>query len=397
MKIKSSFPFLLLAIAFLVGCTGLNPATPTPGSTGSTSTPFQPTEPISTLTPTLPPTPVPTATQVFPPEGRGPTGFAANVDPLTGLEVPNPDLLNRRPIVVKVENLPRADRPQYGLNQADIVYEYYTEEGTTRFAAIYYGNDSTQVGPIRSGRYFDVNVVQAYKANFVFGYAWAPVFQRFQDSDFGNRLIVENDFTTNVMYRRNELLFVNTSLLPQVYTKMAIDNSKQNQEGMFFQMQAPAGGSPATTVYARYSGAIYNQWKYDPAQGVYLRSVDSENAFSLDAEKYVPLVDKSTGVQISASNVVTILVNTVYVVHDASGEVVDMTLLGTGTAYIARDGQIYPVQWTRMNSTSVLSLIGADGKPFPFKPGVTWFEIMGTSSSVTQPDGNSWRFTFSIP
>lgn len=397
MKFRSIIQITLFVMLIISGCSLAPIVSPTaiPGS--ATSTPFQPTEPAATGTATTPPTPAPTATAVFPFEGRGPTGFALNVDPLTGLEVPNPYLLNRRPIIVKVENLPRADRPQSGLSRADIVYEYYTEEGTTRFAAIYYGNDSAQVGPIRSGRYFDVNVVQAYKATFVFGYAWAPVFQRFVDSNFGNRLILENDFTTNVMYRQNDMLYVNTSLLPQVYTKMGVDNTRQNEDGMFFQQQAPAGGSDASTIYAHYSGAIYNKWVYDTASGTYLRSVDSENAFSVDAEKYVPLVDKTAGVQISTDNVVIILVDTVYIVHDASGEVVDMTLLGTGTAYAARDGKMYPVKWVRMSQSDVLSLAGADGKPFSFKPGNTWFEVMGTSSSIAQPDGSTWRFTFSIP
>jgi hypothetical protein len=397
MNLKSKLPFLMIAILILAGCSGIQNITTAPTEVAPSATPFQPTETLLPPTATPEPTITLTPTPSYPLEGLGPTGFPQNVNPFTGLEVPNPELLNRRPIVVKVENLPRAHRPQSGVSSADLVYEYYTEEGTTRFAAVFYGSDSEMVGPIRSGRFFDVNVVQAYKATFVFGYAWAPVFQRFLDSNFGNRLVIEGAYTNDVLYRQNDILFVNTSKLPQVYSKMGIDNSRQNEDGMFFQMQTPAGGSLANTIYARYSGAIYNRWDYDIASGKYLRFSDSDNAFSVDAEKYLPLMDKNNSAQISADNVVVILVNTVYVVHDASGEVVDMTLLGSGSAYIARDGQIYPVQWVRISQSDVLSLVGTDGKPFPFKPGNTWFEIIGTSSSVTQPDASSWRFTFSIP
>lgn len=388
---------LLIGILFLLaGCGRSNTVDTNPNEPASSATPFQPTEPAATATATPQPTFTPIPLPTYPVEGRGPSDFAQNVNPLTGLEVASPDILNRRPIVVKIENLPRAHRPQSGVGSADLVYEYYTEQGTTRFAAIYYGSDTT-AGPIRSGRYFDVNVVQAYKGTFVFGYAWEPVFKRFLDSDFGNRLVVENDFTGGALYRQNDILFVDTGKLPAVYSKMGIDNSRQNEEGMFFQEQIPAGGSPASTVYARYSGAIYNRWDFDAASSKYLRFSDADNAFSVEEEKYLPLMDKNNNTQISADNVVMILVNTVYVVHDQSGEVVDMTLLGSGKAYIARDGQIFPVQWVRMTQSDVLSLTGADGKPFPFKPGNTWFEVLGTSSAITQPGADSWRFTFSIP
>jgi hypothetical protein len=397
MKSKVTLIFIFgMVVILIAGCTGGQAALAT-STISPSQTPFQPTEtqlpPTATPEPTITLTPTPS----YPPEGMGPTGFPENVNPFTGLKVANPDLLNRRPVVVKIENLPRSHRPQSGVGSADIVYEYYTEEGTTRFAAVIYGNDSSMVGPIRSGRYFDVNVVQMYKATFVFGYAWAPVFQRFLNSDFGNRLIIENDYTTNTLFRDSANLFLNTAGLIQVYTRMGIDNSRQNEDGMFFQMQIPDGGSPVNSVFARYSGAIYNRWDYDPASGKYYRFSDTDNAFSVPEEKYAPLTDKNTGAQISADNVVIILVQTIYMVHDASGEVVDMTLLGNGSAYIARDGQIFPVQWTRSNSNSVLSLIGADGKPFPFKPGNTWFEVMGTSSDVTQPDSGIWRFVFHIP
>ncbi len=44
-------------------------------------------------------------------------------------------------------------RPQFGLSQADVVYEYLMEGyGITRFSAIYYGQPSSQIGPVRSAR-----------------------------------------------------------------------------------------------------------------------------------------------------------------------------------------------------------------------------------------------------
>ncbi|MBE0696899.1 MAG: hypothetical protein IH586_08240, partial [Anaerolineaceae bacterium] len=49
----------------------------------------------STQTPVVPtPTPTATPTPSYPIQGRGPTGFPSDVDPLTGLQVDNPLLLD---------------------------------------------------------------------------------------------------------------------------------------------------------------------------------------------------------------------------------------------------------------------------------------------------------------
>jgi len=84
------------------------------------------------------------------------------------------------------------------------------------------------------------------------------------------------------------------------------------------------------------------------------------------------------------------------VVKNEVTEVVNMTLLGEGKGYIARDGQIYPVTWQRLRNQDVISLVDADGNPFPFKPGNTWFEVMGLNSAVTQTD-TGMRFTHIMP
>ncbi len=90
---------------------------------GFTVNPTSTSGPAATETP-FPPSP----TLSYPVQGRGPTGFASNVDPLTGLEVADPTLLNRRTVAIKIENLPRGDRPQWGLTNG-ILSMSITEEG----------------------------------------------------------------------------------------------------------------------------------------------------------------------------------------------------------------------------------------------------------------------------
>ena len=115
---------------------------------------------------------------------------STNTNPLTGLTVTNPELLARRPMVIKITQYPRYTRPQSGLSLADVVYEYYIEDKVTRFIAIFYGNDAEQVGPVRSGRFFDEHIARMYQAFFVFKYADPRVYDYFKESDLADYLVV---------------------------------------------------------------------------------------------------------------------------------------------------------------------------------------------------------------
>ncbi len=105
-----------------------------------TSAPVDTPSPVPTKT--TPPTPAATSSLL------GFNGFPVEINPLTGLRAPDPSLLNRRPVLVKVSNYPRYGRPHAGLSFADIVFEYYIGEEANRFLAIYYSQDFTQNRPL---------------------------------------------------------------------------------------------------------------------------------------------------------------------------------------------------------------------------------------------------------
>lgn len=408
--------FAILAFGLILSaCSGANAAAPTATqalAVAPTNTPF--TSVTSTAT-TIPVTDTPqaTATPSYPAEGRGPTGFAADIDPLTGLQVSDPSVLERRPIVIKVENMPREHRPQWGVSLADLVYEYYTEFGTTRFATVFYGNNAERVGPIRSGRFFDANVVQMYKSTLVYGSAYEQVNNRFFNSDFANRLILETQQSCPGLCRFDSngqnLLVANTTALFDYIKSRNIDNSRQNLDGMLFKADAPATGDDATQVFVRFSGAVYNRWDYDTNTKRYLRFSDTQNDVNQTNEVYAQLTDRLTNNPIAVDNLVTLCIPHQYFVKRDDAEVIDIIMddripsytgcdgqtysAGTGPAYIARDGKIYKVTWKREKQDSVLTLMNPDGSVFPFKPGQTWFEVVGASSSVESKGSGVWRFT----
>lgn len=74
-----------------------------------------------------------------------------------------------------------------------------------------------------------------------------------------------------------------------------------------------------------------------------------------------------------------------------------MNLIGEGKAYVARDGQLFQVKWKRANQTDVMAFVNADGSPFALKPGQTWVEVLGTSSTITDLKNGAYKFTWLIP
>lgn len=249
------------------------------------------------------------------------------------------------------------------------------------------------VGPIRSGRFIDADIVRGYKAMFAFGSAYVAEMNRFRNSEFADRLVIEGANTPLTRYDPNgfDYLVVNTADLSAYATKKGL-NTLQNLDNMLFKLPAPDGGQPVTQVYTRYSSAIYNRWDYDPTSGTYLRfsdAVDAPNGVA--EEQYAQLTDRLTNQPIAFDNVVVLYVN-----HQLySPNIYDIQLVGSGDAYAFRDGQAYKVKWVR-NATDVVSLTNLDGSPFAFKPGTTMFEVMGLGTTLVQ-SGQSWRFTHFMP
>ncbi len=363
----------------------------------ATLLPTSPLPPVVTVSPSpAAPSGYLTPTPGYPEAGFGPRGFPIDINPLTGLSA-DPILLARRPILVKVTNLPREARPQYGLSRADIVYEYYTEEGTTRFAALFYSQEAEQVGPIRSARFFDEHLVRMYAAWFVFGSGDERVRQRLWDSGFANRFILEWQAECPALCRPDPLtnfLMGNTAAIRAYNRQRGLPDERQDLEGMRFQWQAPAGGQPASQVYVWYSAAIYNRWDYDPASGRAFRFSDAENALQGQTEVYVPLSDALTGAPIAADNVVILLMEHTF--FSTSPEIVEMDFSASGPAYAFRNGQVYELEWQRPADDAIVSLVNADGTPFPLKPGTTWYEVMGLNTRIAQ-DEQAWRFEMRFP
>jgi hypothetical protein len=326
----------------------------------------------------------------------------ANVDPLTGLKPERPEIMNRRPLAVKVSSFPRGIvRPyQSGLTRADLVYEYYIEDGLTRFIAVYYSQDAARAGPVRSGRYFDEYIMRMYHAALVFANADERVEKHLLESDLIHLLFLPRDDNCPPLCRDTSIVGYNNVFVDTagVGPKLS-DNSHQQLRALLFgALMYPMAMPAVNRVYTHYSIYSYNYWEYDPAGQVYRRFSDAADAASFaQGETYTPHIDNLSGAQLSADNVVVLMVPHIF--HnefDRADQLVDITLNGRGDGYLFRDGRMLKVSWVRDQVDQPIQLEDQDGRPVPLKPGVTYYQVIDPESTFKQT-GENMDFFFYTP
>ncbi len=425
-----------LALCLLTACSPAASAqdlAAAPAPSGpATSTPFQPggggstlltpaaTQPAATFTPYpltqlrggsfIPP-------QVATPSGEG-GALTFAYDPLTGLLPSDPSLLNRRPLAIKISLYPRAIRPMFGLNEADVVYEYYIETLNTRFIGIFYSNNAKQIGPVRSGRYFDEHITRMYHAYYVFNYADPREFQYFLGGDLQKWMVVPGEgdcppfftfgFSTIIKDINHYETYFDSTRFNDCLARKHQDNTPQNLRSGFFAPNAPAGGIAVSRIFTYYSRCDYNYWDYDRASGRYLRyqeaspiqtpaHIDDCIDNPVNTDNYALLTDSLTGQPVSTANVVELFVSHTFLnANEQEDEIYHINLVDSGNAFVFRDGKAYPARWMRTDIDQPLLLTTLSGVPIYLKPGNTYYEVIGETSTAWA-DNAGWHFNFKTP
>lgn len=279
----------------------------------------------------------------------------------------DPAFLARPALVVKIDNAPPA-RPQFGLNQADLVYEERVEGSVTRLATVFHSTDADPVGPVRSFRTTDLDIV----ANLNFPlFAWSGANAAFAAMARSGPLTdVGYDVASGAYYRErsrrapHNLLTATPSLYalqpgvgppPQLFT--------YRPEGT-----PPVGGRPVGDVRITWGGGAGEapvNYRVDPASGTWFR-------FQRDT----PHVD-SAGIQVNPANVVIQFVNYINSgARDVTGSPVpEAELVGYGPVWVLTGGQLIEGTWTRADGASLTTYADVAGAPIGLTPGRTWVEL----------------------
>lgn len=316
------------------------------------------------------------------PAGVAPDSLPSGINPLTGQLAPDPNLLNRRPLLVKISNAPALVRPQAGISQADIVFEHYVEGGLTRFSAIFYGQALDQVGSIRSARLIDLELTPMFQALLAFSGASTGVEERLNISDFAERLYKGVLYGLPYYWRDESKevphnLFMNPNAVWALATQEG-KNQPPNLRGLTFREELPDNSfPPVSTIDVRYL-ATQIRWRYDPQLGLYQRFSDGQAH-----------IDANTQQQVVAANVVIIFAehqDTDIIESQWQGMTsysIDINLHTSGDAILFRDGGRYDGRWVRASRETIIELQTLDGQSLYLKPGNTWFQVVRLPQQMT--------------
>ena len=365
--------------------------TPTRRNPTSTATSIPTNAPSPAATSTM----TPTATPVI----AGPEEYPEGMNPLTGLMVENQELLERHPVMVKVSNFPREGRPHAGLSSADMVFDYFIGEGTNRFLALYYGEDAEKVGPIRSGRLVDAQLVRMYQG--ILGYAGAD-----QSSvnptlinQLGNRAISQAPKTCPALCDVGDhsvfSVFADTSLLTQYYNQLeGTTDFQPDLKGMYFDSNRPKTGVAAESLMVKFNAYNIGEWQFDDIEGSYLRWIEkvaADNNLSM-----IPLIDRNNNELIHAENV--ILLFAPYTQYAPTLHDVGLWYNWNGQRVVLfRDGLAVEGVWKFVGTDHPLQFFTEAGELLALKPGKTWIIIGGLASTLEESNPGHWTFQFNLP
>jgi hypothetical protein len=293
--------------------------------------------------------------------------------PLTGLPDKSGAWIERPAVTVKINNTDAAK--QYGVDQADVVYEEVVEGGYTRLAAIFNSHAPDRVGPVRSVRRTDQSIVWPIGGIFAYSggaqYAidsinTAPVTQ-LDESRAGSMMFraVGTEYHDPIAYTEAPM-----NLWARVDQMYKVAAKPVPPPALFSYRKAgvkPAG-APVKFFVVHFAGRFGITWAWDAKSGRWLRS--KFGGPDIDAE----------GVQLAPKNVVVMFVN---YAGGAGTEGAEAVLTGSGDAWVFTGGREIKGHWSRPDKAKPAKLTDASGNEIRLTPGQTWVDLPDVSYPVT--------------
>lgn len=291
--------------------------------------------------------------------------------PLTGAQAPDESVLGRPALVVKIDNHPKS-RPQWGLNQADIVFEENVEQ-LTRFAAVYHSQGSDPVGPIRSGRLQDINLLASFNGPL---FAWSGGNAQVSAAIRKSTMVDLSHSSANEAggFRRESSRVAPHNLVAETSKLWTLAPADAIPPVPQFEYRAdgetvPTDSKPAGAVKISMDG-VDIMWEWSPENLTFVRSQDDK-----------PHVDMQD-VRINAPNVVV-----VSVVYTKSGSSPVAKSVGSGEVWVYTAGKLIQGSWERLDPIKPFVFKDTKGAVIKLTPGRTWVEVIRAKSAAHIPEG----------
>jgi hypothetical protein len=300
---------------------------------------------------------------------KAPTG---PICPLTGLAPNKHQLASRPPLAVKIDNVSEA-LPQAGVNGADVVVEELVEGGLTRLMAIFQCNKAAVVGPIRSARISDADILALLHGS-VLGYSGANPKDLPPIIAHGDTVLISQDADPQYFYRDDSRAAphnVFSSTAKMLNAGISHRHNLKAPKPLFSYGPIDSSAKHAHQVSLTWPAASA-VWTWSGGQ--WLRTQDGST-------------DRlSSGAQISSTNVVIMSVDIASTgLHDVLGNAspLDVTV-GSNPVWVLRNGKMVKGTWHRKTVTSPLVLLDKQGHVIKLAPGRTWIELLPSPRTPTK-------------
>jgi len=287
------------------------------------------------------------------------------VSPFTGLPITKN--YYKRAVAVSIENSPAA-RPQSGLNEAKLVYEFMLEGGITRFLAIFWPEVPEKIGPIRSARPALVKTAQSYDAVFLHAGASPDGFAILAVNDI---LHLDQLYKSQYFWRSSKRSAPHNLYSGEEPLKNYLDNLAEKEypeQFNFLTASVVSDFEEAENISIDYWGPYKVLYEYISLENNYLRFLNSRDNPHL----------VENGDQLKAKNIIVQYVKTS--TKDREGRQ-DIDLKSGGKMKLFRDGLVIKGSWE--NNDNQITYFNTAGEEIELNRGQTWIQVVPNSTEVT--------------
>ena len=265
-----------------------------------------------------------------------------------------------RVLAVKIDDIVYA-RPQTGLTHADIVYVLPVEGGLSRFLAIFCSDDPPVIGPVRSAREDDLELLRQFgRPAFAYSGATATLLPYIHRTA---RIVDLYDGIAGGYFRGTSRiapynLYAHTRRL----LNQALSASRAHDIGFRFG-PPPPGGKATRSASVSYPAASF-RFTWSAKKGHWLVSMDGRPAMTTDGGRLSPatVVIQHTTVRTSR-----------FLEYGRPPPYAES--VGSGTALVLRDGKSWITHWSRPSADGGTTFTTKSGKPMTFAQGQVWIVL----------------------
>lgn len=303
------------------------------------------------------------------------------VNRLTGIDDLSEEAIGKRPVAIMINNLKGA-LPQYGVSEADIMFEMLTEGGITRMMAVY--SDYTKIPSVCSVRscryYFPIFAHGLDAVYFCFGSnetLATPTLKRIGiDYIDGNKktdsLIFERDAERLGKYSSEHTVYLKGANMPEILKKYDIrsDYAEGKDKPIFnFNKEGKItkGDTTCDKATLKFSNSYYSTFTYDKESKTYKKQ-HSGSAH----------MDQRSGEQLSYTNIFVLETD---VSNYKGGPLIEIDWKG-GTGYYISNGTSRKITWEKKTEDSNIKVLGEDGKQIKVNAGKSYIGVIDYGSTT---------------